>query len=296
MSATGNIYVAGSVLGSAFGGNAGTADAILAKFNSDGDRLWVQRQGTSGFDNALAVTVDKLGAVYVGGVTQGALGGPNAGAPDIYVSKYDPSGVLKWTRQSGTSGEDWNRSFAADGQGNIFFAGYNESGSIGSVDGVLGKYDSHGNLLWRQAIGTIQADWIYGVSVDSNGNAFVAGYAQGDIGGGVVAGDSTDMFVRKYARNGNLEWTSQIVSNTNDIARRIATNGFGTVYVGGQAEGNLGGAYFGQQDAILLKLRDPTFFPEPAAMGLLLIGTIVVCSTCWPRCGWRRSRLEIDQR
>src|SRR5205807_1964760 len=97
----------------AFGGNTGAADAIVAKFNPDGDRLWVKRQGTTGFDNALDVTVDSSGNVFAGGVTEGTLGGPNAGGRDMYVSKYTPSGDLIWTRQSGSNADDWIRGMAA---------------------------------------------------------------------------------------------------------------------------------------------------------------------------------------
>jgi len=36
--------------------------------------------------------------VYVAGGTQAELGGPNVGAQDIYVRKYNTRGELRWTR------------------------------------------------------------------------------------------------------------------------------------------------------------------------------------------------------
>jgi len=42
------------------------------------------------------------------GYTEGSLAGVNAGLYDAFVRKYDGGGNLLWTRQIGTSGNDFS--------------------------------------------------------------------------------------------------------------------------------------------------------------------------------------------
>src|SRR3954468_3256473 len=54
---------------------------------------WVRQFGTMDYDNALAVTTDPSGDVYVGGTTRAALPGQtSAGKDDAFLAKYDLSG------------------------------------------------------------------------------------------------------------------------------------------------------------------------------------------------------------
>ncbi|MDP7630100.1 MAG: SBBP repeat-containing protein, partial [SAR324 cluster bacterium] len=49
--------------------------------------------GTSSDDYANGVAVDSSGNVYAAGYTYGALDGSNAGSYDLFVVKYNSSGV-----------------------------------------------------------------------------------------------------------------------------------------------------------------------------------------------------------
>ncbi len=64
---------------------------------------WMRQIGTTETDLSLDVSADGLGNVYISGYSDGSLEGPNAGGSDAFVSKYDASGTLQWTRQFGTS-------------------------------------------------------------------------------------------------------------------------------------------------------------------------------------------------
>jgi hypothetical protein len=72
------IYVAGYTTGSVEGLNAGGVDAVLAKFDENGNLVWARQFGTSGTDYGYTVAVDGTG-VYVAGETFGALTGQIAG-------------------------------------------------------------------------------------------------------------------------------------------------------------------------------------------------------------------------
>ena len=67
---------------------------------------WTRQLGTSEWDVSYGVSADGLGNVYISGLTDGSLGGTNAGNSDAFISKYDAGGTLQWTRQLGTSTRD----------------------------------------------------------------------------------------------------------------------------------------------------------------------------------------------
>ncbi len=91
---------------------------------------WSRQLGTSRNDSGNGVATDPLGNVFISGRTEGSLGGPNAGDYDAFVSKYDSTGNLLWTRQLSTSAEDNSYGVAADPLGNIYISGYT-AGSLG---------------------------------------------------------------------------------------------------------------------------------------------------------------------
>jgi len=84
----GAIYVGGYTSGDLSGTNTGKTDAFLAKYNSDGNQVWVKQFGTSDYDYIKAMTTGTDGAIYVGGYTSGAFSGTNTGIYDAFLAKY----------------------------------------------------------------------------------------------------------------------------------------------------------------------------------------------------------------
>ena len=77
----------------------GAKDIFLAKFDSDGNLIWVESAGGPGYDSANAVCVDDAGNAYITGVCyQNARFGnitPNiqvAGLPYCFIARYAPVG------------------------------------------------------------------------------------------------------------------------------------------------------------------------------------------------------------
>ena len=92
--ATGGIYLTGFAT-SAVANNTsvGGSDVILAKFASNGQRIWDTQLGTGGDDVAFTATTDHNGNVFVGGSTQGGFDNNiNAGELDGFVIKYNSAG------------------------------------------------------------------------------------------------------------------------------------------------------------------------------------------------------------
>lgn len=81
-----SVYVAGWTDGTLPGqSSAGSADAFICKYDSDGNEIWTRQFGTSGYDVAHDIEASGL---YVAGRTGGAFPGQsNAGSEDAFLAR-----------------------------------------------------------------------------------------------------------------------------------------------------------------------------------------------------------------
>ncbi len=219
---------------------------------------WVRQLGTSSRDEVLGVSADELGNVYISGYTHGSLERPVSGINDAFVAKYDAHGTLQWTRQFGSGGGDRANAVSVDGLGNVYVSGHTE-GSLGGefaglVDAYVRKYDAAGMLQWTQQLGTSGLDRSFAVSADGQGNVFISGYTEGNLGG--IESGRLDAFISKYDDSGSFQWSRQLVTNDGESSGSfgISGDGLGNVYFSGNTGGNLGGPHFGgESDAFVSK-------------------------------------------
>ena len=147
---SGNVYVTGYTEGGLDGTSAGNTDLFAVKYNSSGTKQWTKQLGTSSNDLAYGVATDSSGNVYVTGGTDGGLdGNSGAGNADILWVKYNSSGTKQWTKQLGTSSNDYAYGVATDSSGNVYVTGRTEGGmdgntSAGRNDLFVVKYNSDG--------------------------------------------------------------------------------------------------------------------------------------------------------
>jgi len=251
----GNVYLAGETEGSLAGTNAGGSDAFISKYDATGVLLWTRQFGTSETDQGFGVSADGLGSVYISGWTRGGLDGANAGGVDAFISKYDASGTLEWTRQLGTSVNDWSRSISADGLGGVYMSGGTygslEGANAGGEDAYVSKFDASGTLEWIRQFGTDANDWSYFISADRLRNVYASGGSFGNLDG--INAGRADAYVSKFDANGTLEWTRQLGTSGPDFSRGVSADGRGSVYITGGTEGSLEAANAGGEDAFVSK-------------------------------------------
>ncbi|TWT31024.1 Beta-propeller repeat protein [Posidoniimonas corsicana] len=216
---------------------------------------WIKQIGSAGRDDSWGTSADGLGNVYISGYTEGDLGGPNAGISDAFVSKFNSAGDLLWTRQLGSIANDYSRGVSADGLGNVYVSGHTRGDlggvNAGSYDVFLSKFDSAGNLLWTEQLGSNASDEDWGVTADRLGGVYVSGSTAGALGAENFG--SYDGFVSKYDSDGKLLWTEQIGLSRIDQSFGVSSDGLGNVYISGFTFGSLGGANAGQTDAFVSK-------------------------------------------
>jgi hypothetical protein len=95
-------------------------------------------------------------------------------------AQFDANGNTVWTRQFGSSTEDFAYDVAVDGSGNIYAAGYTYGALTGSNGGgsdmFLRKYSPSGSVLWTRQRHYSDADYGYAVAVSGSSVYLVGGF------------------------------------------------------------------------------------------------------------------------
>jgi hypothetical protein len=181
-------------------GNHGGADAWVVKLNSDGTIAWQKTLGGSSYDEAHSIVQTSDGGYIVAGYTRsndGDVSG-NHGEEDAWVVKLDSEGNIEWQKTFGGSSYDEANSIVQTSDGGYIVAGYTKS-SNGDVayggstyhggiqeDVWVIKLDSHGNIIWQEALGGGGYDRAFSIAQTSDDGYVVAGYAgsnDGDVSG-----------------------------------------------------------------------------------------------------------------
>ena len=192
----------------------------------------------------------------------------------------EKSGAEKglWTKQFGTSSDDYANGVATDSSGNVYVTGMTNwldadlASSLSGFEEGIGeifvvKYDSSGTKHWMKQLGTthtfygmprLTLDKGTGVATDSSGNVYVTGFTDGGLDGNTNASGTgeffNDSFVVKYNSSGTKQWTKQFGAKSVDRAHGIATDSSGNVYVTGETEGGLdGNTNAGGYDSFVVK-------------------------------------------
>ena len=196
---------------------------------SDGELVWAERGGGSGFDNGSGIVTLSDGSTLTTGRFQGsATFGQgevkettlhSAGSHDIFVAKYAADGTLDWAKRAGGTELDEGYGIAtlpADGSAVVtgFFQGTATFGpgeanettftsTVGSYDIFVAQYAlANGALIWAAHAGGADFDVAYGIAALSDGSVLITGRFQGTIifapGKTVSSAGFRDVFVAKY--------------------------------------------------------------------------------------------------
>jgi gliding motility-associated-like protein len=207
-------------------------DLYIAKYDANGNLLWVKSEGGSNFDEGWGVCTDRANNIFLTGdfaspsLTLGPFTLTNTGNYDAFIAKFDPNGNILWAKSAEGVGMDFGFSVSTDTVGNVFMSGGNNDkitfGSIVLIPSsnaydpmFIVKYDANGKLLCASGIDG-GGDDLNSVSADLFGNAYISGdFVTFDV----VIGNETlhksgqaDIFVAKWICNCPL--TASISSDT----------------------------------------------------------------------------------
>ncbi|RPI19275.1 MAG: T9SS C-terminal target domain-containing protein [Ignavibacteriae bacterium] len=256
----GNSYVTGRFKGPATFESqtiysTGANDLYVAKYSSTGNLLWVKQAGsTSQYGHIVgrAVDVNSNGDVFVTGDYDSTINfgsglsiSANGHASDIFVAKYNSSGLIQWVISCGGTEHDFVDDIIVDESGNSFitgqFYGNAQFGPFNLVSGgwadvFLAKLNFSGNFQWAKKGGGSNFDAAYGSAFDNSGNLIITGtFTSSALFGSIsFTANGAAAFILKYDNNGNALSGLQSSGNTDGVwPTDIAVSASNEIYICG---------------------------------------------------------------
>ncbi len=288
------------------GSTTGLNDMFVAKYDKNGNFLWVQQVTGPGRDEAKSVGCDAAGNVYVCGLySDSAQFGnlplfPLTGYYNTFLAKYSPSGVLQWVKSSSQGPYDnvaW--ALTLDKNGLIYVAGeFNASVYFGNVelitkgmaDVFVTCYDENGNVQWATSAGGQLIDRARGIGTDGT-NVYITGQfgslttisgkdttitTAGFGSTNLMAADSSDIFVAELNSSGKFLYAKSVGGIPDSLellgyesGNAISADAAGNAYATGST---LQGGIFGST-ALAQYSRTDFFLTKvsPGATGLTVL-------------------------
>lgn len=239
-------------------------DAYLSRYDCSGNYYWTRTFGGNDENFPYGVALSSSGDCYLTGAFSGTVDfdtGSNTnmiasgGNYDVFITKFDISGNWIWTRTFGSLNAEYGRAISTDPSDNVFVTGtfssncdFDPSAGVdmkapsapNSSDVFLVKLKADGSYAWSIVCGGAGDEQVTGLSVDSDGNAYISGFFNGtadfDPSGGVdnrTAVGDYDCFLLKIMANGSYGWVKTFGGAGEDVIRSVASDRDNNVYVAG---------------------------------------------------------------
>lgn len=243
---------------------AGTGDAFLVKFASDGVRQWGTYYGGTDWEYSSGYcALDGSGHVYLVGRTysDNGIASANAyqtsrgGCLDAFIAKFRTSdGQRVLGTYYGGSNDNEARACAADPSGNVYIVGFtmslngiatsgaHQTNPRSYMDAFIVKFDASGQRQWGTYYGGDYDDVIEACVTDASGDLYVAGKtgSSNNIAGGSnphqigYGGNTTDGFLAKFSPSGTRIWGTYYGETGVDAALACTIDGSGNIYIAGK--------------------------------------------------------------
>jgi hypothetical protein len=310
----GDIYVGGNTGSAAnvasigahqtvYGG--GIDDAILLKFDTNGQRLWSTYYGADQHDIAYSVTVDNSANVIICGHTESSNIANSIASPgsfkqffsfgvDAFVAKFSSNGSRLWGTYYGDTGTEEAWGVACDPANNVYITGFTNSVmnistggchqqfTNGGIEAFIAKFDPNGtSLIWGTYYGGSADEQGAVIAVSPSGNVFVGGNAgssnfistPGTYQ--ISPGSSEDVFVACFTASGVRQWCTYYGGNGSDYVYDMLLDAQDNIFICGQtlSTNSISAVYPYQATIGLINTYDGYFAKLSPAGNKLLFGT-----------------------
>ncbi len=241
--------------------SAGSEDLFVAKYDANGNTIWVKSFGGTSLDNAESIICDAGGNLFLTGffrsptITFGSfiLTNPNAemAYDQYYLVKLDSEGNTLWAVTSEGDGNMDGNTVNVDNSGNVVVSGMfsgsnitfgeitlNNSGNT-TPDIFVIRYNPDGNVLWAKSAGGSSYDYSRAVATSNDGSIYVTGTFESapcSFGSLVLTNSGyNDLFVTKYDASGNEIWATSATGSGDDQGTGIVVDKDGNIIVAGSS-------------------------------------------------------------
>ncbi len=181
----------------------GDGDALVVRFDAEGNVLWARTFGGTGDDMALDIEPAPNGGYLVSGWTQSF----GVDETDGWILKLDEQGEVEWSKTYGGAGKEQFWSVARDADGYVLAGGTTSFGA-GGADYWVVAVDDQGAVRWQSAYGGTEDDapgepydeYVARVDVGPSGSLWVGSVSYSFGTGG-------DVWVLKLEpSDGSIQW------------------------------------------------------------------------------------------
>lgn len=263
----------------------GKDDVFLAKFTTEGNRIWSRYWGWPDSDHAFSLTTNQKGDIFIGGVKfiPGLPNDPLSFSTEDFLASFTTDGrYINSTFWRGNN-DAGIYDLLCDEGGNIYGVGdtYSLNAAVsrnayqtrnaGGADVWLWKLDSNFKIIWSTYCGGSGDDAGLALFLDAQKNLYFTGttsssnYPLGSNAGLNALRGTYDAQVTKFSADGQLLWASYLGGfgheNGNDL--KLDPLGTGAIFVAGgssESPGLVGSKGWqsefggGMRDAFLAKL------------------------------------------
>ena len=173
-------------------------DVFLAKYDQEGNLLWVKTLTSKGGNKANSLTIDSKNNVYITGsfiqnATLGKLTVEGDGGNGIFIAKLNQNGKEQWIKKITNTKNNSGNYIYCDKKDNLYIAGsissrteFNEINKVLTVKEnasniFIAKLNENGEYQWVKAFKGQYYSSAEGILTDTYGNIYVSGYFIGSL-------------------------------------------------------------------------------------------------------------------
>lgn len=186
----------GGYIATGEGGAFGIPNSILIKMDNVANLQW-----SANFGGSINIDEpDNIRAVSTCGyILAGESYNASTGNSDPYIVRMDNNGTIMWKKTITGSADLWVRDVVETNNGFVFCGAYSSSGTASTLDGVIMKTDTSGNILWTRRTGYSSSTDDFYCLVKTVDNGVVV------LGKGIPS--SVNIELMKIDSSGTLQWS-----------------------------------------------------------------------------------------
>lgn len=259
-----NNYVDGYIVVGTITSNVTKTDAIIIKYDLNGEIIWEKLLEGKNDDNYISVLQNENDIIVVGYSSSTDLGFSYSGLTEAIIVKYDNYGNRMTIKTLGGNSSDEFREIIPaynDEKDGYIIVGRSDSNNIGfdlknNYDGIITKYDYDLNQVWINSFGGSSPDAFLSVTSSTTDSkktdGYIAiGYSESTDGEWKNMGNY-DGIIAKYNLNGEREYLKNIGGNASDSLTSIININKEYIISGYSSSSDLGIKTSNKYDGIIL--------------------------------------------